>query len=206
MSAPRPLGYSYSRISTLVTSLSLLVPSSALQALCEGLKDKSPLFRHEVAYVLGQLQVSGAATNALISSILPTSRRARSRALSSLPARCLCASPARLSGRPGGARDGEWRPSSASQVLYHTPMFASSQRIDPSQKQAPQRYMCARCLSASFSPSSSQVRHEAAEALGAIGDTECVEFLRRFEGAEAEMLRESCQVGLNKRRYLNADA
>lgn len=39
-----------------------------------------------------------------------------------------------------------------------------------------------------------QVRHEAAEALGAIGDSECVEFLRRFEGAEAEMLRESCQV------------
>lgn len=28
-----------------------------VQALCEGLRDASPLFRHEVAYVLGQLQV-----------------------------------------------------------------------------------------------------------------------------------------------------
>ena len=41
------------------------------------------------------------------------------------------------------------------------------------------------------------VRHEAAEALGAIGTEECVEFLRAYTSDGTLMLRESCVVALD---------
>jgi deoxyhypusine monooxygenase len=89
----------------------------AVLALCTGLKDPSPLFRHEVAYVLGQL-MNTASIDA-------------------------------LKARVEDAAEHE------------------------------------------------MVRHEAAEALGAIGTSECVEFLQKFAGDETIMLRESCEIALD---------
>ena len=43
---------------------------------------------------------------------------------------------------------------------------------------------------------SHQVRHEAAEALGAIGTTRAIEVLREYAGDEEEIVRESCWVAL----------
>lgn len=91
---------------------------AAVLALCEGFKDPSPLFRHEVAYVLGQLQHAA-----------------------SVPA---------LKSRTEDAAEHE------------------------------------------------MVRHEAAEALGAIGTGECIDFLKGYSGDDVPvMLKESCQVALD---------
>jgi len=87
------------------------------QGLCKGLADPSPLFRHEVAYVLGQLAHPASAT-ALMASV---------------------------------TKEGEHE----------------------------------------------MVRHEAAEALGAIGTEECVEFLEKYKDDGTVMLRESCVVALD---------
>lgn len=89
----------------------------AVLALCKGLEASSALFRHEVAFVLGQLQ-HPAAISALKASVL---------------------------------KDGEHE----------------------------------------------MVRHEAAEALGAIGTGECVDFLKEHAKSEVEILRESCEVALD---------
>ena len=43
---------------------------------------------------------------------------------------------------------------------------------------------------------SHQVRHEAAEALGAIGTIRAIEVLREYAGDEEEIVRESCWVAL----------
>ena len=43
---------------------------------------------------------------------------------------------------------------------------------------------------------SHQVRHEAAEALGAIGTARAIEVLREHAGDEEEIVRESCWVAL----------
>ncbi len=95
---------------------------AAVLALCEGFHDPSPLFRHEVAYVLGQLQHK-ASVPALV---------ARTR--------------------------------------------------DEAEHE--------------------MVRHEAAEALGAIGTGECVEVLEAFTGPECPtMLRESCVVAMDAADY-----
>lgn len=96
---------------------------AAVLALCKGLKDASPLFRHEVAYVLGQLA----------------------------------------------------HPASAP--------FLQESVLDPSEHE--------------------MVRHEAAEAIGAIGTGECCDFLQKYVNAEATMLRESCQVALDCVDYWN---
>ena len=50
------------------------------------------------------------------------------------------------------------------------------------------------------------VRHEAAEALGAIGTTECVEILTKHRSDEAEIVRESCEVALDAAEYWAEDA
>lgn len=97
--------------------------TAAVKALCTGLKDSSPLFRHEVAYVLGQM-AHPASAEALKESVL-----------------------------------------------------------DPAEHD--------------------MVRHEAAEALGAIGTSECVEFLEKYASAEALMLRESCIVALDSADYFS---
>jgi deoxyhypusine monooxygenase len=95
---------------------------AAVLALCEGLKDASPLFRHEVAYVLGQLQH-----------------------VASVPALRV----------------------SVADPLEHD-----------------------------------MVRHEAAEALGAIGTSECTDFLEEYASeATPIMLRESCVVALDVADY-----
>jgi len=95
---------------------------SAVLALCAGFADSSPLFRHEVAYVLGQLQHPA-----------------------SVPA---------LKARTEDGGEHE------------------------------------------------MVRHEAAEALGAIGNSECVEFLKGYTGVDSPvMLRESCTVALDAVDY-----
>lgn len=95
--------------------------NAAVKALCAGLKDPSPLFRHEVAYVLGQL---------------------------------------------------------ANEVSAEALMESTA---DPAEHE--------------------MVRHEAAEALGAIGTPECVEFLEKYKDDGTIMLRESCQVALDIADY-----
>jgi deoxyhypusine monooxygenase len=100
----------------------------AVLALCTGLRDPSPLFRHEVAYVLGQLS-HAAATDALKARV--------------------------------------------SDVSEHD-----------------------------------MVRHEAAEALGAIGTPEATQFLEGFasaggDGEEGRMLRESVAVALDAAEYFS---
>ena len=95
---------------------------AAVLALCEGFRDASPLFRHEVAYVLGQLQHKA-----------------------SVPA-----------------------------LVARTKDEAEHE----------------------------MVRHEAAEALGAIGTSECVEVLGAYTGPECPtMLRESCVVAMDAADY-----
>jgi deoxyhypusine monooxygenase len=96
---------------------------AAVLALCLGLKDPSPLFRHEVAYVLGQL-AHPASSSALMDSVTD------------------------------GAEH-------------------------------------------------EMVRHEAAEALGAIGTSDCVEFLEKYVDSPALMLKESCVVALDAADYFN---
>ncbi|ORD93662.1 DOHH [Enterospora canceri] len=54
------------------------------------------------------------------------------------------------------------------------------------------------------------VRHEAAEALGAIGTERCKEILQRHKNTEIQIIRESCEVGLeildkDSEEYLNVD-
>lgn len=45
------------------------------------------------------------------------------------------------------------------------------------------------------------VRHEAAEALGAIGTEACMSVLRRYAGDESRVVRESCEVALDAIDY-----
>lgn len=95
---------------------------AAVLALCKGLQeDPSPLFRHEVAYVLGQLAHPASAT-ALMESVTKESEH-------------------------------------------------------------------------------EMVRHEAAEALGAIGTEECVEFLQKYLNDGTIMLKESCIVAIDAADY-----
>jgi deoxyhypusine monooxygenase len=94
---------------------------AAVLALCKGLEDPSPLFRHEVAYVLGQLAHPASAT-ALMASV---------------------------------TKEGEHE----------------------------------------------MVRHEAAEAIGAIGTEECVEFLQKYVNDGTVMLKESCIVAIDAADY-----
>jgi deoxyhypusine monooxygenase len=90
---------------------------AAVKALCAGLKDASPLFRHEVAYVLGQM-ANEVSADALMERVVDSGEH-------------------------------------------------------------------------------EMVRHEAAEALGAIGTPECVDFLSKYANDGTVILRESCQVALD---------
>jgi deoxyhypusine monooxygenase len=49
------------------------------------------------------------------------------------------------------------------------------------------------------------VRHEAAEALGAIASDECYELLRGFVKDEQRVVRESCEVALDVCDYFSSD-
>jgi deoxyhypusine monooxygenase len=97
----------------------------AVAALCEGMQDRSALFKHEVAYVLGQLQ-SAASIDAL---------------------------------------------SVALEDASEAPM----------------------------------VRHEAAEALGAIADSRSLPLLEKYRTDENPIVSESCMVGLDIVEYFTSD-
>ncbi len=45
------------------------------------------------------------------------------------------------------------------------------------------------------------VRHEAAEAVGALGDTESIELLSSFKDDRDDLVRESCEVALDAADY-----
>jgi len=95
----------------------------AVLALAEGLNDDCALFRHEIAYVLGQMEhLAAAATEALSTTL----------------------------------------------------------------KKQDEHMM---------------VRHEAAEALGAIGTQECFDLLQEYKDDENEIVRESCLVALDAQEY-----
>lgn len=49
------------------------------------------------------------------------------------------------------------------------------------------------------------VRHEAAEALGSIGQQECVSVLQRYQGDEERVVKESCVVALDMLQYENSE-
>lgn len=49
------------------------------------------------------------------------------------------------------------------------------------------------------------VRHEAAEALGAIGKEECMTVLQRYRGDGERVVKESCVVALDMLDYENGD-
>lgn len=93
-------------------------------ALCEGLKDKSALFRHEVAFVLGQLQEP-------------------------------CSIP-----------------------------FLKENLTDTQEN--------------------AMVRHECAEALGAIATEECIQILNNYLEDEARVVKESCIIALDMCEYENS--
>lgn len=52
---------------------------------------------------------------------------------------------------------------------------------------------------------SAMVRHEAAEALGAVGRGECLEALRRHRGDGERVVKESCEVALDMLEYENSE-
>uniref|UniRef100_A0A1A9WF60 Deoxyhypusine hydroxylase n=1 Tax=Glossina brevipalpis TaxID=37001 RepID=A0A1A9WF60_9MUSC len=93
-------------------------------ALTEGLKDNSALFRHEVAFVLGQLQ----------------------------------------------------HPCSI--------MYLKANLEDPLENE--------------------MVRHECAEALGAIATEECVDILKRYASDDKRVVKESCEIALDMCEYENS--
>ncbi|TNM87677.1 hypothetical protein fugu_005898 [Takifugu bimaculatus] len=97
----------------------------AVLALAAGLQCSGALFRHEIAYVLGQMQHPAAVSN-------------------------LCAALERSSENP-------------------------------------------------------MVRHEAAEALGAIGKQECLAVLERYRQDGERVVKESCEVALDMLEYENSD-
>ncbi|XP_056894473.1 deoxyhypusine hydroxylase [Takifugu flavidus] len=97
----------------------------AVLALAAGLQCSGALFRHEIAYVLGQMQHPAAVSN-------------------------LCAALERSSENP-------------------------------------------------------MVRHEAAEALGAIGKEECLAVLERYRQDGERVVKESCEVALDMLEYENSD-
>lgn len=49
------------------------------------------------------------------------------------------------------------------------------------------------------------VRHECAEALGAIANEECTEILKQYVNDEERVVRESCEVALDMAEYENSD-
>ena len=49
------------------------------------------------------------------------------------------------------------------------------------------------------------VRHECAEALGAIATPECIEFLKEFANDPCEVVKHSCIVALDMADYNNSD-
>lgn len=51
----------------------------------------------------------------------------------------------------------------------------------------------------------SQVRHECAEALGAIAAGDCEKILRKYLNDEQRIVRESCEVALDVCDYANSD-
>jgi len=107
-------------------SLRNISTEAAVLALCDGFKEeKSALFRHEIAYVLGQIQ-HPAAADALREVVLR---------------------------------------------INENPM----------------------------------VRHEAAEALGAIANMDCIEFLRKFVDDNERVVRESCDIALDMADYYSSD-
>lgn len=51
---------------------------------------------------------------------------------------------------------------------------------------------------------SAMVRHECAEALGAIGAESCLRVLERFRGDGERVVKESCEVALDMYEYENS--
>ncbi|XP_061744929.1 deoxyhypusine hydroxylase-like isoform X2 [Nerophis ophidion] len=49
------------------------------------------------------------------------------------------------------------------------------------------------------------VRHEAAEALGSIGEEECLAVLQRYRGDSERVVKESCEVALDMLEYENSE-
>jgi len=97
----------------------------SVEVVCEGLKDKSALFRHEVAYVLGQMQHDAAIESLRV-------------------------------------------------VLENT-------------------------------KEQGMVRHEAAEALGAISSPETMKLLKFFVHDPEDVVRESCEIALDIHEYYTTD-
>lgn len=113
----------FNRYRAMFSLRNLRTEKSAL-AIAEGLKDKSALFRHEVAFVLGQLQET-------------------------------CSIP-----------------------------FLKENLVNPEENE--------------------MVRHECAEALGAIATDECMQILNDYVRDEKQVVKESCEIALDMCEYENS--
>jgi hypothetical protein len=204
---------------------------TAVLALTTAFGDPSPLFRHEVAFVLGQLQV-----------------RVRRRLNGGQPCGAACgpgAAGAALSRHVNGsfvARPPRGPPCvvvpafsapSAARPQHPASVEALKQRIDDPAEHEMVRHEAAGASSASaavvaaalarsdervgctrrtdpwlhpaFFPLASLFLLRCTEALGAIGTGECVEYLTTYAGPDKPlMLRESCQVALDVVDYWTA--
>lgn len=61
------------------------------------------------------------------------------------------------------------------------------------------------CAALECSSENPMVRHEAAEALGAIGKEECMAVLQRYREDRERVVKESCEVALDMLDYENSD-
>jgi len=61
------------------------------------------------------------------------------------------------------------------------------------------------CAALERSGENPMVRHEAAEALGSIGEEECLAVLQRYRGDRERVVKESCEVALDMLDYENSD-
>lgn len=61
------------------------------------------------------------------------------------------------------------------------------------------------CAALECSSENPMVRHEAAEALGAIGKQECLAVLERYRQDGERVVKESCEVALDMLEYENSD-
>lgn len=145
------------------------------QALAEGFADASPLFRHEIAYVMGQLQHSDTVP------ALTTVRGCQGIRCARRPAppyRLLRLS-GRLPCRVSCPRGETLRAAAACGCWSHAfPLPLSGQVLEKLEEHG-------------------MVRHEAAEALGAIGMEACVDAIKRFRDDPAVIVAESCDVALD---------
>jgi len=86
----------------------------------------------------------------------------------------------------------------SSALFRHEVAFVMGQLQSPASKDALVKVLC-------DTTEHEMVRHEAAEALGAISNEETVEILQKYLADDKHMVRESCSVALDIHEYFHSD-